>query len=141
MDIFKDVNIDDYEDELIIRQLQKLKNIGTSALEEDKYNQLTSVRVKMSNTYNSAKICPYDNQNCATPSWTLDTEIEEKMAESRDYEELEYIWNEWRDKSGKLMKDDYLTYRDLMNEAATSSGYDNAGEMWICNPLVIQVYG
>lgn len=44
------------------------------------------------------------------------------MATSQNYEELEYVWAEWRKKTGDLMKDDYVTYVDLMNKAATENG-------------------
>lgn len=53
------------------------------------------------------------------------------MGSSHDYDKLEYIWTEWHDKSGKLMREDYKTYVDLMNKAAVINGYTNAGEMWM----------
>lgn len=53
------------------------------------------------------------------------------MGSSHDYDKLEYIWTEWHEKSGKLMRADYKTYVDLMNKAAVINGYTNAGEMWM----------
>lgn len=32
------------------------------------------------------------------------------------------IWNEWREKSGKLMRQDYKKYIDLLNKAAILNG-------------------
>lgn len=68
--------------------------MGTAALEDAKFNQLTSLRTNMSGIYNRARICPYDKQNCnlATEGWTLDPDIELKLASSNDYDEMKYIW-------------------------------------------------
>lgn len=52
------------------------------------------------------------------------------MAESSDYDELEYIWKNWHDNSGKLMRNDYKNYVQLMNDAAKLNGFNDAGEMW-----------
>jgi len=44
------------------------------------------------------------------------------MATSRDYEELKYVWEQWHDKSGKLMPDDYVQYVRINNDAAVLNG-------------------
>ena len=44
------------------------------------------------------------------------------MATSRDYDELLRAWQGWRDVSGKLMKDDYVEFVTLSNEAINMSG-------------------
>lgn len=40
------------------------------------------------------------------------------MAKSRDWDELVYVWSEWRRKSGENMKDMYEQLVELTNEAA-----------------------
>ena len=40
------------------------------------------------------------------------------LASSRDWDTLEWAWKEWREVSGKLMKDDYEQFVGLLNEAA-----------------------
>lgn len=40
------------------------------------------------------------------------------MAKSRDWDELLYVWSEWRRKSGENIKDMYEQLMDLTNEAA-----------------------
>lgn len=52
------------------------------------------------------------------------------MAESTDYNELEYVWKNWHDNSGRKMRNDYKTYVKLMNEAAKQNDFNDAGEMW-----------
>uniref|UniRef100_A0A7G3ADB7 Angiotensin-converting enzyme n=1 Tax=Lutzomyia longipalpis TaxID=7200 RepID=A0A7G3ADB7_LUTLO len=132
---FKDAIIDDYTDEGVRRQLKFLKDLGSSAMSDDDLKQFTDTRNAMTAIYNSAKICPYTQRDCEsdpnfTDYLTLDPEIEVRMAESRDYDELQYLWTEWREKSGKLMREDYKEYVRLINLMAQLNGYTEAGEMW-----------
>jgi hypothetical protein len=41
------------------------------------------------------------------------------MANSKNYSELQEVWVNWRDASGKKMREDYITYYTLGNKAAT----------------------
>lgn len=75
-----------------------LKNIGTSALSDDDLNSLTRTRTNMSGIYNSARICPYNNQQCTleTQGLTLDPDIEDRLASlaatGGSYQEMQYLW-------------------------------------------------
>jgi Angiotensin-converting enzyme len=71
-----------------------LKNVGTAALDDNELSNMTATRNKMSTIYNSARICPFDKQNCdlATEGMTLDPDIELKLASSTNYDEMQYIW-------------------------------------------------
>lgn len=40
------------------------------------------------------------------------------MAKSRDWDELTWVWTEWRRKSGKNMRDLFEQMADLTNDAA-----------------------
>lgn len=40
------------------------------------------------------------------------------MAESSDVDELSYVWEAWRDATGKNMREEYITYVGLMKEVA-----------------------
>lgn len=40
------------------------------------------------------------------------------MAKSRDWDELLYVWSEWRRKSGENIKDMFEQLMELTNEAA-----------------------
>lgn len=70
------------------------------------------------------------------------------MASSRDPDELQYYWEQWREKSGKMIKVEYLCrklvspirrvflfqgnyheYIDLYNEAAKLNGFSDASMM------------
>lgn len=44
------------------------------------------------------------------------------MAHSRSYEEQLYAWRSWRDATGPKLKDKYIKYVELANEAARLKG-------------------
>lgn len=76
----------------------------------------------MSRVYNEAVICPLGNNECnAADALTLDPHITLLMASSNNYEELEHIWTEWHDKSGRLMREDYGEYVEMMNTVAVAN--------------------
>ena len=54
---------------------------------------------------------------------SLEPEVSEVMARSRDPEELRYYWEQWRRATGERMGDQYRQYIDLYNEAATLNGF------------------
>lgn len=83
----------------------------------------------MSATYNSATVCPFNEPNCTKP-YTLDPEITDRLAESRDFDELKYLWQSWHEKSGRLMRDDYKNYVTLLNLAARANGHTDASAWW-----------
>lgn len=43
------------------------------------------------------------------------------MANSTNFDELKYVWKNWRDATGRKMKDLYKVYVDLSNEAARAN--------------------
>jgi len=48
--------------------------------------------------------------------------METTMSSSRDYEELKYVWSQWRDASGAKMRSNYQNYVSLSNQAAQANG-------------------
>lgn len=57
------------------------------------------------------------------------TDVYKIMATSRNYSELEMVWKEWRDSSGRRMKDKYAKFVDLSNQAIQDL---NQGTYLIC---------
>lgn len=152
---WKNAKESDYEDEFIKRQLHSLKQLGTAALTPAKLDlvcffsnilifykyhlttwatfQLTNTITEMTSIYNSATVCPFNNQNCAENDknrLTLDPHITEHFAKSRDSDELKYLWVKWHDESGRKMRSKYQDYVSLMNEVAKGNGFANAGDYW-----------
>ena len=79
----------------------------------------------MSGTYGSAKVCPFENQSCDIESegMNLEPDIEAIFADTpnRSWEELSYYWKEWRNASGKLMRNSFIDYLGIQNEAAVAN--------------------
>ena len=48
--------------------------------------------------------------------------MQKVLSDSRDYDELAYIWKSWRDVSGAKMRESYKTYVELSNLAAHLNG-------------------
>ncbi len=57
-------DLDSFEDENLVRRLEKLKVLGESALPDDDVETLSNTVNEMVNIYNTARVCPYDNQDC-----------------------------------------------------------------------------
>lgn len=66
--------------------------------------------------YNKASICAFERPfDCGLK---LQPDLKGIMARSRDWDELLYVWGEWRRKSGENMKELYEQLIELTNEAA-----------------------
>ena len=50
------------------------------------------------------------------------TDLEQIMATSRDWDELVWAWEGWRDVSGRQMPDMYEEYAGILNQAADMNG-------------------
>lgn len=87
----------------------------------------------MSTVYNKATICPYDDQHCSETAHNrleLNPGITKRFAKSRDIEELKYLWYQWHEHSGKLMRENYKVYVDLMNKVAVGNNFTDAAAYW-----------
>ena len=51
------------------------------------------------------------------------------MAKSRDPEELQYYWEQFRKVSGEAIRENYMEHIDLLNEAAELNGFRDASKM------------
>ncbi|XP_055326230.1 angiotensin-converting enzyme-like, partial [Sitodiplosis mosellana] len=130
---WKDAQESSFNDESIKRQLHFLKQLGTAALSPAKLDLLTNTITDMTTVYNSATVCPYTVQTCADDDpnrLTLDPHITARFAESRDYDELKYLWVKWHDATGPKMRASYQDYVGLMNEVGKGNGFKNAAEYW-----------
>lgn len=66
--------------------------------------------------YNSASVCAYNEPfRCGL---RLQPDLKHIMATSRDWDELQYLWQEWRRRTGQNVRDLYEQLVDLSNDAA-----------------------
>ncbi|KAG0694354.1 Angiotensin-converting enzyme [Chionoecetes opilio] len=120
-----------FKNESLIRRFRLQKNLDTAALSDEDIQKagLNEIVKGMTSTYEEARVKDFDDE---TIDYDID-ELEVVMAQTKDEEKLRYYWTEWREVSGKLMKDNYTEYIDLLNKAATDNknGFKDAGEMWV----------
>ncbi|CAG5056266.1 unnamed protein product [Parnassius apollo] len=73
---------------------------------------------------------PYQD-NAEYPNYCdmqLDPEITRILAHSRIESELLYVWKSFRDKTGPKLKNRFMRYVQLANQAAIDTGFRDAGE-------------
>ena len=97
------------------RKIKMLSNIGASALPKEKLEEYNKITTKMAKIYSTAKVPAYQDKS---KMLSLDPGITEALAKSTDPMELEYYWTEWRKVTGREMRDLYVQYVELTNEAA-----------------------
>lgn len=123
---FANLQPDTITDTQLRRQVTALKKLGMAALTPTKLEEFTNVVNRMSGIFNTAVICPFERQDCdrsvAGETLKLDPHLYEIMDESRNYDELQYTWEQWHERAGQPMREDYAEYVALMNDAATANG-------------------
>ena len=107
-------------------ELLKLSTSAPAPNDADKRNEIAALRTEMSGMYGEGKYCRSDN-DCLSGS-----ELELKMQEVRDYDELLDYWQGWR-KVSVPMREKYARFVELANEGGAELGYANLGEMWRSN--------
>ena len=87
--------------------------------------ELTKIAASMEGDYGKGKYCP-DNDQSKCMSLP---QLEERMANSRDPEELKRIWVGWHQIAVPIKKD-YVRFVELSNKGAKEMGFKDTGAMW-----------
>lgn len=125
-----------FNDTLIRRWFKSLSILGNAALPEDKLTEFNQLKAEMKNSYSTAKVCPYrkpEERNSSKPercNLSLEPDLQSILMKSRDYDELVHVWKAWRDAAGKPIREKFLRFVELSNEAATLNGFPDTGDMW-----------
>jgi hypothetical protein len=114
------------KDKEVRRKLKLMKNIGTAALPENKLREFISLTANMGKTYSTAKVLEFGS---SLRNFSLEPELTEILAKSRNPRELKHYWEEWRESSGKQIRSMYHTYVNIYNEAAKLNGFKDASIM------------
>ncbi|KAK5649889.1 hypothetical protein RI129_000918 [Pyrocoelia pectoralis] len=122
------IGIDRSPDPLTFRQLRFLSVVGPSALSPDQLDRYNRLINEMLSVYNGASICALNEPfRCGLK---LQPDLKEIMAKSRNWEELQYTWTEWRRNTGRVFKDTYEQMVHLSNEAAKKNNFTDTAEYW-----------
>ncbi|XP_037079985.1 angiotensin-converting enzyme-like isoform X2 [Pollicipes pollicipes] len=116
------------KDESIRRQFKILSMLGTAALPEEKLKKYDQMQSSMEKTYSVARICDQKRENC---DLSLEPDLSEIMSKSRDPEELAHVWLNWRENTGRRMREHYKAFVKLINEAAELNDFKDGTEMWL----------
>ncbi|XP_015174852.1 PREDICTED: angiotensin-converting enzyme [Polistes dominula] len=123
------IDINNIRDPIIRRRLRYLSVVGPSALPLDQLDRYNRIINDMLAIYNGASICAYNDPfNCGL---RLYPDIAGIMGKSRNWDELQYVWTEWRRRSGAPMKDLYQQLVTLNNEAARLNNFSDAAQYWM----------
>ncbi|KAK7092762.1 uncharacterized protein [Littorina saxatilis] len=114
-------------DVTVRRQFKLLTNIGPSAMKNStKFEKMETLQSKLEGLYGAGKVCLDPSKDCLG----LEPDLEDILADSRDYNRLLAVWKGWRDVTGPKMKPLYQEFVALSNEGVREIGYADTGEYW-----------
>ncbi len=88
-----------------------------------KRKELTMIATELEGMYGAGQYCRSANDCKSLP------ELEDIIANSRDFDELTEAWQGWRT-IAPPMREKYQRYVELVNEGAGELGYGDLGQMW-----------
>ncbi len=118
-----------YEDQDLdarTRRAIDLLKLGTTLptpADARKRKELTMIATDLDGMYGAGRYCRSDGDCKTLP------ELEDVLANSRDYDALTDAWQGWRT-IAPPMREKYQRYVELVNEGANELGYGDLGEMW-----------
>lgn len=105
-------------------KLLRLSSAMPTPSDADKRDELTRILTDMRGLYGAGKYCPDGEDSCKTLP-----ELEEILAENRDYDAQLDAWRGWRTASPP-MRADYVRFAALANEGAQERGFQDLADMW-----------
>ena len=107
------------------RALNLLKGSAQMVAPNDdaKRKELSTILSEMKGMYGAGKYCRSDD-DCLSGN-----ELELRMSEVKDYDELLEYWVGWRE-IAKPMREKFERFVELSNEGAQAFGYDDLGKLW-----------
>ncbi|KAG7188772.1 hypothetical protein KM043_008390 [Ampulex compressa] len=114
-------------DPLARRELKIIAVKGRNSLTDDKFNEIHHSIVEMKEIYTRTRLCPYKTMG-ANCNLSLDHDINKIMARSKDYDELLHYWYAWQEATGPQLKNKFMRYVQLANQASRLNGFADAGD-------------
>uniref|UniRef100_A0A8D8VR32 Angiotensin-converting enzyme n=2 Tax=Cacopsylla melanoneura TaxID=428564 RepID=A0A8D8VR32_9HEMI len=137
----KNVSCDSFDDNLVkYVECRQMNNLGIAGLPTEKYTEFNSLVSEMQKTFATPKLCKYKTKPVPAPevdgatgqcNLDFDPTVINIMGTSRDAAELAHYWKQFRDKTGRLVKNKFARYVKLFNEGVALSKYKDAGEYWL----------
>ncbi|OQV22572.1 Angiotensin-converting enzyme [Hypsibius exemplaris] len=125
------------------RVWRSLKVVGDAALDPVEFDELNRLITNMSTIYSTATVCfdptasvlQWSSSNptdcSAQQQKPINPDLQDFMANSTwEADKRRYVWEAWREVSGKQVRKNYIRYVELKNNAAKLNGYADDGELW-----------
>ncbi|XP_037711430.1 angiotensin-converting enzyme [Drosophila subpulchrella] len=110
------------------RLLSKFPQLGYEALNDRDLKRVYALASNMSDNYHNVKLCAYKQpENCTL---RLIPEVQSIVQGSRDLDEIEYYWFEWRRRTGLATRSQFVAFMDLYKKTAQLNGYPRAEDYW-----------
>ncbi|OCT62270.1 hypothetical protein XELAEV_18043354mg [Xenopus laevis] len=117
-ELFNDV-WENFSDPLLKNIISSIRTLGASNLNISMREEYNTILSQMDSIYSTSKVCPPNpNEKC----WSLEPELTEIMATSRSYKKLLYAWDGWHNSAGIPLKEKYLKFVQLSNDAYRMDG-------------------
>ncbi|KAL1491740.1 hypothetical protein ABEB36_012291 [Hypothenemus hampei] len=110
------------------RQIRYYSVVGPAALSPDQLDRYNRLINDMLAIYNTASVCSFnDHFHCGLK---LQPELNAIMAKSRNWDELQHVWTEWRRQTGQKIKDLYEQMIHVSNAAAKLNNFSTTADYW-----------
>lgn len=113
------------------RQLARTSTVGIK-LNPTLTKQLSDIIGNMETVYSTGTVCSLNEinmqQNCST-RWDFGA-LATILATSRDYNLLQYVWQQWRNVVGRPVSQMYQNYVNLGNQGAQNDNFTDVGDFW-----------
>jgi len=115
----------------VTRKMKLLKLALTLPAPNDakERDELAKIAASMESAYGRGKYCPDGPDK---PCMSLG-DLEDKIASSRNPDELKRVWLGWHDTVSPPYRKDYTRYVELANKGAREMGFKDLGAMWRSN--------
>ncbi|EDW57558.1 angiotensin-converting enzyme [Drosophila virilis] len=115
-------------DALQRRQLQRMPQLGYEALSGAEVVQIYELAANMSDSYQNVQLCAYKQPlNCTL---RLIPDVQRVVQQSRNLEEIEYYWLEWRRRTGLATRQQFVHFMELYKKTAKANGFSQAQDYW-----------
>lgn len=116
-----------FKDKQLKKLISKIRILGVANLPVDERERYNTILSQMDNIYSTAKVCP---PGVSDKCWSLDPDLTNLLATSRNYKKLLYAWEGWHNQSGVPLREKYPEFVKLSNKASTMDNYTDTGDYW-----------
>ncbi|XP_060523449.1 angiotensin-converting enzyme [Cylas formicarius] len=121
-------NVNGIPDPTTYRQIRYYSVVGPAALSPDQLDRYNRLINDMLAIYNTASICEYkDHFQCGLK---LKPDLTKIMAKSRNWDELQHVWSEWRRSTGMKIKETYEQMVHVSDTAAKLNNFTSTADYW-----------